>query len=110
MHLARIEVNRRRAAEGEKLAREALRRRAQMYPKGDWRIGSAKSVLAEALTVLGRYAEAEALLLDAHAVLRDVPGPQGRDAKATRERLVALYDTWGRPDAAPPYRTAAKRD
>ena len=110
MHLARIEVNRRRAAEGEKLARDALRRREQLYTKGDWRIGAAKSVLAEALTALGRYAEAEPLLLDAHAVLRDVPGPQGRDAKTTRERLVALYEAWGRPDAAAPYRTDVKRE
>ena len=110
MHLARIQVARNRPLDGEKLAREALLRRERLYAKGDWRIGSAKSVLGEALTALGRYREAEPLLLDARAVLKDVPGPQGRDAKANRQRLIALYEAWGRPDAAAPYRTDAKRD
>ena len=110
MHLARIQVARNRPLDGEKLAREALLRRERLYAKGDWRIGSAKSVLGEALTALGRYGDAEPLLLDAGAVLKDAPGAQGRDAKANRQRLVALYDAWGRPDAAAPYRTDAKRD
>jgi tetratricopeptide (TPR) repeat protein len=110
MHLARIEIARHRAIDGEQLAREALRRREQLYDNGDWRIGSAKSVLGEALTALGRYREAEPLLIDAHAVLKDVPGAQGRDAKATRERLVALYVAWGRPEAAAPYRADGKKD
>lgn len=39
----------------------------------------------------GRYDEAEHLLMSAAAVLKDIPGQQGRDAKATRGRLADLY-------------------
>jgi hypothetical protein len=52
----------------------------------------AKSLLGSALTSLERYDEAETLLLDASRVLKDVPGPQGREAKATAVRLNALYE------------------
>jgi tetratricopeptide (TPR) repeat protein len=110
LYLARIQIARHRAIEGEQLAREALLRREQLFDNGDWRIGSAKSVLGEALTALGRYREAEPLLLDAHATVKDGPGVQGREAKATRQRLVALYEAWGRPDAAAPYRTDPRKD
>ena len=59
-----------------------------------------KSLLGSALTSLERYEEAEALLLDARASLKDVPGPQGREAKATVTRLRTLYEAWRRPDKA----------
>jgi hypothetical protein len=35
------------------------------------------------------------MLLDAGSVLKDVPGRQGREAKATRARLAALYEACG---------------
>jgi hypothetical protein len=41
-------------------------------------------------------------------VLKDVPGPQGRDAAATRKRLAALYEAERLPDKAARYRSAAK--
>ena len=44
------------------------------------------------------------MLLDAHRVLQAAPEPQGRDAKATINRLAALYEAWGRPDKASTYR------
>jgi hypothetical protein len=57
----------------------------------DWRVAMTKSLLGSALTSLKRYDEAETLLIDAARVLKDVPGPQGREAKATAVRLNALY-------------------
>jgi hypothetical protein len=67
----------------------------RVYAESDWRVGVTKSLLGEALTALGRYEEAERMLLDAGSGLKDVPGRQGREAKATRARLAALYEACG---------------
>jgi tetratricopeptide (TPR) repeat protein len=85
VHLARGE-----AAAAEPLLREALRMQQLTYIDGSWRIASTKSLLGAALMGLGQEAEAESLLLEASRVLKDIPGPQGRETKPTRERLAAL--------------------
>jgi hypothetical protein len=41
---------------------------------------------------------------DPDRILRNLPGQQGGEASATRARLVALYDAWGRPEKATRYR------
>ena len=92
--------------QAEKLLRHALAVRERTLPSGDWRIAMTKSLLGAALTARRRYVEAERLLLEANAALRDVPGREGREAKATRERLAVLYDAIGRPDRAAGYRAA----
>ncbi len=106
-NLGRVRLAQGDARAAEPLLRQALAIRRQAYPAGDWRIGSVESLLGACLTAHGRYAEAEPLLLAAHGVLEDIPGPQGRDAAATRVRLVALYEAWGRPEKAAAYRTPA---
>ena len=102
VNLARIHVERGDGAQAEPLLRDALRVRSRIYKADDWRLASTRSVLGASLTLLGRYDEAEALLLDAARTLKDIPGPQGRDAAATRQRLAALYERWDRPDRARP--------
>lgn len=91
VNVARVLLMRKKAAEAEPLLRQALQVRMKAFPEGDWRIATAKSLLGEALTAMGRYDEAERLLLEAKAVLKDGPGPEGREAKSTAERLSALY-------------------
>lgn len=76
--------------------REALARQRRTLPKGDWRIAATESALGAALTARGDYAEAERLLIAASAVLRDLPGRQGREATATRQRLEALRNAQAR--------------
>jgi eukaryotic-like serine/threonine-protein kinase len=90
VNLGRVQLARRDAASAEPLLRQALRIRRAAFPPGDWRIATAESLLGEALTSLGRYDEAERLLLEAKASLKDGPGPEGREAKANAERLSAL--------------------
>ena len=65
------------------------------------------SVLGAALMALARYDEAE-VLLNAQRVLKDIPGAQGQEARATRTRLVALYEAWGRPEKAAVYRASSR--
>lgn len=60
----------------------------------------AESLLGECLTRMGRFAEAEPLLLHSYSVLK-----QDRAASATRKRtsaarIVQLYEAWGRSSLA----------
>jgi hypothetical protein len=66
------------------------------------------SLLGDALTGLGRFEEAESLLLDAYAnMLGALPQDFPHDAHYRRlfiRRIVRLYDAWGRPDDASAWR------
>jgi len=72
------------------LLRDALANLRQSYPEHGWRIGSIKSLLGEALTEVGSFAEAEALLRDAASDLPDRAGPCGRETQPNRDRLARL--------------------
>ena len=90
--LARVRLAHGDAAAAEALLRDALTRQLATLPPDDWITAATKSTLGGALTRLGQYDEAEQLLTDAGVVLKDVPGRQGREAAATRERLAALTE------------------
>ena len=100
VNLARIQLLQGQAATAEPLLRHALGIRLRTFREDDWRTASAKSLLGAILTALGRYGEAEPLLLDAQRVLKDIPGPQGREAVANRKRLAALKEARGRESAS----------
>ena len=108
--LARLYLAHKDGARAEPLLRDTLAIRERVYPPDDWRIGDAKGVLGQSLVLLARYDEAEALLLDARRLLKDRPGLQGREARAIPQRLVALYEAWGRPDQAAIYRVGGSPD
>jgi eukaryotic-like serine/threonine-protein kinase len=104
LNLARVQLLRNEAPTAEPLVRKALAIREHAYPAGNWRIGEAKGLLGECLTAQGRYEDAEAMLLDAHRLLKEGPGWEGQEARETRRRLLALYEAWGRPEKAAAYR------
>jgi eukaryotic-like serine/threonine-protein kinase len=89
--------------EAEPLLRECLAIRAKAIPD-DWRRYSAMSLLGGALTGQGKYGEAEPLVLQAY------DGEKAREAKIpaeakprlleAAERVVGLYEAWGKPDKA----------
>ena len=60
--------------------------------------------LGMSLLRLGRYSEAEKALLASHQCLDDVFGADHRRTQTARQRLVELYEAWGRPEAADRYR------
>ncbi|HEY7412544.1 MAG TPA: hypothetical protein VII13_17510, partial [Vicinamibacteria bacterium] len=73
---------------------------AGAFTSDDWRTAEARSLLGGCLTVLGRHAEAEPLLVESYPILER---RRGRDYRRTREagqRVVALYESWGRPAEA----------
>jgi tetratricopeptide (TPR) repeat protein len=93
-----------RLQDGESLLREAVKLRTEGLPQGHYWIAVANSALGECLTLQKRYAQAEPLLLSSYESLSQSQSPQSPRLRATLERLVTLYENWGRADAANEYR------
>ena len=114
INLGSLQLARHRPAEAESLVREGLRIRARApdvvpsrrrtFAGDDWSLGAAKSLLGATLLSLGRYNEAETVLLDARGDLASLHPPQPLAMKATLSRLVELYVAWGKRDRAETYR------
>jgi eukaryotic-like serine/threonine-protein kinase len=86
------------------LLNEVIRERSRVLPIGSWQIASPRSILGAAHTALGKYSEAEPLLVEGfEALLASPDAPPQRTADAL-ERVVRLYETWNRPDKAEAYR------
>ena len=66
---------------------------------------AARSHLGACLTKLKRYREAEEQLLPAYAGLKAARGAPARTlTRKAVSRLIELYEAWGKPDQAAPYR------
>ena len=63
---------------------------AEVLPRG--------AVEGAALASLGRYEEAEILLLQSDAILSNAPMPGV--AELSRQRLASLYEAWGKNEKA----------
>jgi tetratricopeptide (TPR) repeat protein/tRNA A-37 threonylcarbamoyl transferase component Bud32 len=96
-------------AEAELRTSVAIADRA--YPENSAGRAAYRLPLGNLLAERGRFAEAEPLLLSAHATYLAVEGPGGRRAADAASSLVKLYEAWGRPDEADLFRpgTAAER-
>jgi len=97
-----------RPEESLELVLEALEILEAALPDGhSWRL-AARSVLGESLTALGRYAEAEETLLATYALVRTGLGDEALMTVKVRERLIQLYEAWGRPEEAAVIRAGAE--
>ena len=98
---ANLFVARKQFAEALAGTNEALRILALNLPDDHWLVAMAKNVQGAALTGLGRYAEAEKLLLTS------LPGRSGSPIadlpQRGRARLSDLYTAWGKPEQAEKY-------
>jgi hypothetical protein len=97
-------VSRGQPVEAEKLARQAVAIVRKTLPDGHWKIAEAEIVLGSTYTALGRYAEAESLLLAGLPTLRQETGKSSRQTRRALTMAVNLYDTWGKPAEAARYR------
>lgn len=68
--------------------REALTLRQVSLPDGHWQIAEARSLLGACLSALGRYDEAEPLLIEGHAGISAIRGEHDRLARGAFERLM----------------------
>jgi tetratricopeptide (TPR) repeat protein len=96
------------AAEAE--LRECLRIRESRFGEAHWLSAYTASFLAECLVRLGRYEEAEQLLIQGHPVMVAGRGPAHARTQEVLERMIALYETWGRPDRAAAWEAQLSRD
>jgi serine/threonine protein kinase len=93
--------------EAARLLRECVALRTHKDPT-DWWIYRTKSQLGRANLGLKNYAEAESLLLEAHAKLTErkekIPERYHRYLAETDEAIVDLYEAWGKKDQAETWR------
>jgi serine/threonine protein kinase len=95
-------VDRDKLGEAEALLRSAIAGAEASLPKGHRFTASFRRNLGRCLTKAGRYPEAEGELLAAFAMFK-TQGAE-RDVQGVARRLVTLYEAWGRPARAEPYR------
>ena len=101
--LAYVLLDQRNHAEAETVLRHCVAIRGLKLPD-DWLTFSARSMLGDALLGQKKYAEAEPLLLQGYEGMKQrwakIPaGERARFAEAL-ERLVRLYNDWGKNDEA----------
>jgi serine/threonine protein kinase/tetratricopeptide (TPR) repeat protein len=95
-------------AEAEPLLRGCLATRQKALPAGHWLIADTLSLLGGAVAGQGRLAEAEPLLLDGYARMKDNPqAPEERKRQALH-RIIQLYESWGKADEAAAWRSSAE--
>src|SRR6266446_560964 len=90
--------------EGEKILREAVKIRTDLLPKGHYWVALANSALGEYLTTQRRYTEAEPLLLESYEALKTSQGVTNPRTQLALQRLITLYENWGKLDTASAYR------
>src|SRR5262249_8370658 len=108
MNLGRSLVGQRKYAEAEPVLRETVADLDRLLPRSPL-APQARGLLGEALLGLDRYADAEPLLLAHYAALErrseETPSPSIRtQLTESAQRLVRLYDAWGKPDEAEKWR------
>ncbi len=102
-NLASLLVARGVASEAEEQARQALETWSRLKKPVPWRVADARSVLGQCLTFQGRFEEAEPLLTASYPTIRDEKGADSRYTHDAADRIVELYQAWGRPEKASEY-------
>jgi tetratricopeptide (TPR) repeat protein len=99
-----------RPLEAEPLLRDALANHGATIPRRSSTMAyTLLGSLGECLTTQKRYADAEPLLKESYETLAVVQVPNSPMLAEARQRLVSLYDDWGKPHAADPYRRESSR-
>jgi serine/threonine protein kinase len=93
-----------RPGEGEEILRDAVHIRIASLPKEHYWVALANSALGECLAMQQRYNEAEPLLIASYESLRNSQGSANPRTRIALRRIVALYENWGKSDAAREYR------
>jgi serine/threonine protein kinase/tetratricopeptide (TPR) repeat protein len=102
--LARVLLERGEPREALDLSRRALSIRRDAFPSQHWRIAESEGCVGACLTALGRFAEAEPLLLASYRALDARFGTDDRRLRLAASRVARLYEAWGRPQQAARYR------
>lgn len=94
-----------RSADGEKFLREALQLRSESLSPDHFWVAAAQGALGECLTAQKRFDEAEPLLKASFESLTRSQEPDSPRLELARERIVALYRSWGKTQIADQYQS-----
>jgi len=89
-----------RYTQAEELLLACYTTRQKELPPDHWLLSQTESLLGEALAGQGRFGEAEVRLLAAYRALTQDPRVSTYYLRAARQRIVRLYEAWGKPDQA----------
>ena len=90
--------------EAEPLLRECVEMRREVLRPKHWQIADTQSVLGQCLSRMGRFEQAEALLLGVLDAAGDDPSCPSRVESEAAARLVELYEKSNRPREADKWR------
>ena len=100
----RIWFNQKRYAEAEKLLRKSLAIQSAILPEKNWERAKTASLLGAALAGLGRFEEGEPLVLNSYPIIRDNRKIGHRRTAEALDRIVFLYEQWGKHEKAEQWR------
>jgi serine/threonine-protein kinase len=95
----------RRYEEGEAALKRSLELRRRFLPATHWAIASSETVLGAHYIEVGRYAEAERLLLGGYRRIAEARGASSQIALTVARRLTLLYERTRRPQEAGKWRS-----
>ena len=104
--LAALLTEKREIGSADPLAREALQMLRKALPAGHWRIADGESVLGGVLTAQRRFEEAEPLLTLSYPIMKAKRGERDPRTQKAVDRLVDLYQAWGKPEKLAVFRAA----
>ncbi len=93
--------------EAEETLQTVIRLTDQAAPPGHWFRWAVRLSYGECLVKMERFEEAEQLLLECFQKLSDTLGSEHHRTRGAAEKLVTLYEAWGRPEEAAKYAEAA---
>lgn len=102
-----ISLKRDRAGEAEPLFQEALGIRREALGDNALPVAEVKGFLGESLIEQGRFEDADKMLHDSYERIRQSPDAHALIRREGAERLVQLYERWGRGDQASEWRRRA---
>jgi serine/threonine protein kinase/tetratricopeptide (TPR) repeat protein len=110
--LGRKHLQQKEYAEAEPLLRQNLSRHEAWRPN-DWSRFHRESLLGESLLGQKKYADAEPLLIKGYEGMKQraakIPAPFKQYLTKAGERVVRLYDDWGKPEEAAQWRAELAR-
>jgi serine/threonine-protein kinase len=92
------------SSEAEVMLRAAVDQFPSAFPKGNYRVALASGALGECLATKQKYDEAEPLLLESYRSLQTSQGAHHPRTAIALRRLIALYESWQKPELAAQYR------
>ena len=104
-NMGELLLDRKRPSEAALRLQEALQIRQEKYVESNKRTKTTKLFLGLSLTALGRFDEAEPLLLDSYTFFKNEHDQE--KTQKTLDGLIELYTAWGRPEQAAAYQAAA---